>query len=93
MIFQRHWSKRGFASAIYASVTNEINFQIGQLRRKGLDPSLVRLGHHASVRYAWETWTPDARIEDAPKEHVGHRCRVPVQYRDAKVSGVRVEPL
>ncbi|HEX7021397.1 MAG TPA: hypothetical protein VF171_00970 [Trueperaceae bacterium] len=86
-----HWSKRGFNRPVYASITNEINWQIAQLRKRGLQPTLVRLGLHASVIYAWEHWTKEARIEDAPTHHDGYRCRVPIRYRDPKVSGVFVE--
>jgi len=87
----RHWSKRGFARAIYGSITMEINRQIAELRKRGMEPVLVRLGPHASIVYAWEHWTPDARLDLAPTHHRGYRCNVPIQYRDPKVSGVFVE--
>ena len=89
----RHWSKRGFNRAIYGSITVEINRQLGELRRRGLEPALIRLGPHASIKYAWEQWVPEARIELAPKEHKWAYGTVPIRYRDPKVSGVVVEGL
>lgn len=84
MKVSRHWSKRDFAAPIYASVTAEIDYQIAQLRKRGLKPALVRLGPHASVVYAREQWAD--RIENAPTHHRG----VPIRYRDPTLSGVVV---
>jgi len=86
-----HWSRRGFARPIYGSITVEINRQLGELRRRGLTPTLVRLGPYASVKYAWEQRTPEARIDLAPKKHRWAYGMVPIRYRDPKVSGVVVE--
>ncbi len=86
---RRHWTRRGFNRPIYGSITNEINYQIAVLRRRGHRPTLVRLGYAASIKYAWEHWAE--RISDAPKYHIGYRCKVPIRYKDPKVSGVVVE--
>lgn len=81
--------RRGFNRSIYASITNEINYQIAALRRQGRRPTLVRLGYAASIVYAWEHWADS--ISDAPKYHHGYKCKVPIRYKDPKVSGVVVE--
>lgn len=81
----KHWSKRGFNTAIYASVTAEIDYQLSQLRRQGLRASLVRLGTHASAVYAWEQWANG--VVEAPTHHKG----VPIRYRDPVISGVAVQ--
>lgn len=81
----KHWSKRGFAAPIYASVTSEIDYQIAQLRRRGLHPTLVRLGPYASTVYAWEQWADG--VAEAPTRHKG----VPLRYRDPSISGVVVQ--
>lgn len=65
-------------------MTAEVDWQIAQLRRRGLRPALVRLGPYASVVYAWEQWS--SGVSDAPTHHKG----VPIRYMDAKVSGVVV---
>src|SRR5690625_1439123 len=90
---RRRWSERGFAAAIYGSITNEINWQIGQLRRQGLEPGLVRLGTEASRVYAREHWAEAGLVRNAPKKHAGYRCSVPIRYRDPRISGVIVEPI
>ena len=81
--------RHGFNRPIYASITNEINCQIACLRRRGHRPTLVRLGSAASTVYAWEHWADS--ISDAPKYHHGYKCKVPIRYKDQKVSGVVVE--
>lgn len=85
------WARKGFNSKIYSSITNEINYQVAQMRKQGFEPSLVRLGPAASVVYAHEQWAPWGRIEEGPTEHKGYRCTVPIRYRDTSISGVVVE--
>ncbi len=87
--YYRKWTKKGFNRQIYGSITMEINSQIGRLRHAGLKPTLVRLGPAASAVYAWEQW--NERISEAPTHHIGYRCKVPIRYRDPKISGVVVE--
>ena len=83
------WARRGFAGQIYWSVTCEINWQIAQLRKRGLEPALVRLGSAASAVYAREHRAQ--RVSQAPAYHDGYRCRVPIRYQDPHLSGVAVE--
>jgi hypothetical protein len=83
------WARRGFNRQIYWSVTCEINWQIAQLRKRGLEPVLVRLGSAASAVYAREHRAQ--RVSQAPTHHDGYRCRVPIRYRDPRLSGVAVE--
>lgn len=83
------WTYKGFLRPIYASINNEINYQIAQLRKAGLEPSLVRLGSAASVVYAEEHW--NVRVGEGPEFHEGHKCKVPIRYYDSVISGVFVE--
>lgn len=89
-MYQRpSWAKKGFNRQIYASITNEINYQIGQLRKRGFEPTLVRLGPAASIVYANEHWSHG--IGGGPQYHKGYKCEVPIKYRDKSISGVIVE--
>lgn len=76
-----HWSKRGFARRTYFDLTMSINSEIGNVKRAGLLPTLVRLGLFASRVYIKEHWG------EAPEAHGG----IPIRYNDSSISGVIVE--
>lgn len=80
------WSKHGFASKVYGSITSEVDRQISELKKKGHRPNLIRLGTTASRLFAYEHGAREGRINLAPESY--HDIKI--KYRD-KISGVVVE--
>ena len=75
----------------YLTVRYEIESQIDDLRKQGIQPTLVRLSNKASVRFAYETGQKDGRVSNAPKPFSGPGCLCHIIYRDPTVRWVTVE--
>jgi hypothetical protein len=75
----------------YLTIQYEVEAQISELRKQGIQPTLVRLSNKASVQFAYETGRKDGRVSDAPKLFSGPNCLCHIVYRDPSVKWVKVE--
>lgn len=79
--------RKGFNKGIYASITNEIYRQIGELKKEGYKPSLIRLGWRASFCFAKEHWGNPYKESTWVTSYLD----MPIIYKDKSISGVVVE--
>ncbi|HBR34521.1 MAG TPA: hypothetical protein DD734_07800 [Firmicutes bacterium] len=74
----------------YLTIRYEIESQISDLRKQGIQPTLVRLSDKASVQFAYESGK-SGRVSNAPKLFSGPNCLCHIIYRDPTVRWVAVE--
>lgn len=75
----------------HTTIQAEVENQIQDLRKQGIQPTLVRLSDKASVQFAYESGRRDGRVSNAPKLFSGPGCLCHIIYRDPSVRWVRVE--
>ena len=75
----------------YSGIRNEVEAQMRELRKQGIQPMLVRLSDKASVKFAYEAGRKDGRVSNAPKLFSGSNCLCHIIYRDPSVRWVKVE--
>ena len=80
--------KKGFMRRILLSVHTEIHRQIGELRERGVEPTIIKLGPVCSRRFCYEAGTGNLRMDPklGPTEYLG----IPIQYNHQR-EGVYVE--
>lgn len=76
------WTSKGFCKPLYASVTNTVNWHIGQATKAKLTPVAILLGPTASIAFAYEHW--GMKTSQGPKQYGG----LPIYYNVFKLSGV-----
>ncbi|HBR33510.1 MAG TPA: hypothetical protein DD734_02685, partial [Firmicutes bacterium] len=75
----------------YSGIRNEVEAQMRELRKQGIQPMLVRLSDKASVQFAYEAGHKDGRVSNAPKLFSGPYCLCHIIYRDPTVKWAKVE--
>ncbi|HBR33729.1 MAG TPA: hypothetical protein DD734_03785 [Firmicutes bacterium] len=75
----------------YLTIQYEVEAQISELRKQGIQPTLVRLSNKASVQFAYESGRRNGRVTNAAKLFSGPGCLCHIIYRDPSVRWVRVE--
>ena len=75
----------------YLTIRYEVESQISDLRKQGIQPTLVRLSDKASVQFAYESGRKNGRVSNAAKLFSGPGCLCHIIYRDPSVRWVKVE--